>query len=49
MTETKPEPVSFPTVESVEKDIAEKTEKYRRELKHLRALLRVAEDREGKE
>ena len=44
-----PEPtVVYPTVESVSKEIAEKTEKYRREMKHLRALLRVLKDREGK-
>lgn len=47
MTE-KTEPILYPTVETVQKEIAEKTEQHRKELKHLRALLRVLQDREGK-
>ena len=39
--------IVYPTVESVKKDIAEKTEQYRKEMKHLRALLRVLKDREA--
>lgn len=45
-----PEPektVVYPTVESVEKELAEKEAKHRQEMKHLRALLRVLKDKEA--
>jgi len=44
-----PEPtVVYPTVASVEKDIADKTQEFRAEMRHLKALLRVLKDREKK-
>lgn len=40
-------PVVYPTIETVKKEIDEKTEVYRTEMRHLRSLLRVLHDREN--